>query len=290
MTSTNKLKDFFNDILFDILGCACYAIGINMFTAPNHIAPGGVLGISTMINHFLPFLQIGTINMCINIPLLLMAFKFLGKEFTFRTLKTVVISTILMDYVLAGVTPYTSNALLAAIFGGMLFGLGASLVFMRGSTTGGMDIVSKLLQLKFPHMQMGKLLVILDVIVITSSAFVFKNLEVSMYAIITTFAFSQALDTFLYGAKRGKMAMVVSDHSEEISKKIMDELHRGVTLLEGKGAYKGDKKSVAMCALSRNEFFKLQTLVKQTDPSAFIIVCEAHEIIGQGFKAIDKLD
>lgn len=288
----NKInfKELFKDVLYDIVGCTIYALGVNVFTAPNHIAPGGATGIATVVNYLFPAVQIGTVSMLINIPLLIAAFVFLGRAFTFKTFKSVAILAFLMNFFSGRVPAYTGNPLLAAVYGGLLLGVGMSIVLMRDSTTGGSDIACKLLQLKFPHIQMGRMLVILDVIIISFSLMVFRNLELGMYTFITVFTFSQSLDAVLYGLEKGKMALIISDKSVEISREIIERLGRGVTLLEAEGAYNRDPRKIALCAMGKRDFYKVRKLVQEVDPVAFVIVCDCAEIFGQGFKAIDKAD
>lgn len=282
-----KVKTFALDCLFDFVGSVIYGVGIMCFTAPNQIAPGGVSGIATLINYLFG-LPIGAMNFAINIPLVLLAFFILGKAFTAKTLKSVVIMSVVLDYLVVYFPVYSGNLLLAALFGGVFMGVGLALVFMRGSTTGGSDILGKLLQLKAPHIPIGRMMFIIDVFVLAAAAVVYKNIEASLFGLIAMYASAQMMDGILYGLENGKMVYVVSKKNDEISKDIIAELNRSATVIDAKGAYSGAKMDMIMVVVRKTEFFKLKQLVRRHDPQAFIVVSEANEIIGDGWKPIDK--
>lgn len=281
-----QVKIWTIDVLYDLVGASIYAVAVHMFTAPNHIAPGGVTGIATLVNYLFSGAQIGTVSLIINIPLLMLSYRFLGKAMTMKTLKSVLIMALMMDFSGLFLPPYTDNPLLAALFGGVGIGAGLAIIFMRGATTGGTDIAARLLQLKYPHIPIGRAMMLVDCVVLGASFLVFGTLEAALYGLIAIFTCSRVLDSLLYGMDVGKMALVVSDKSEEISRQIIDQLDRGATLLAGKGAYSGQERYVVMSAVRKNEFHKLKKLVCEIDPSAFIIVAEVGEIMGEGFRSI----
>lgn len=282
-----KVKTFWLDCLYDFVGSCLYGVGILSFTAPNHIAPGGVSGIATLLNYLFG-VPIGAMNFAINIPLVVIAYLVLGKAFTAKTLKSVFIMSVVLDYVIIYLPPYQGNHLLAALFGGVFMGIGLGIVFMRGSTTGGTDILGKLFQLKAPHVPIGRMMFFIDVVVLTAAAFVYKNIEASLFGLISMYASAQMMDSILYGLENGKMVHIVSKKNQEIVKDIITDLNRSATILDGKGAYSGQKTDVIMVVVRKTEFFKLKTLVRRHDPDAFIVVSEANEIIGDGWKPIDK--
>lgn len=268
------------------IGIFIYALGIHIFTSPNDIAPGGVTGIATLLNSVFGW-HIGTTTLFINIPLLILSIFFLGKEFTIRTLSAVGLFTIMMDYVVVHFPIYEGgeNAkILAALFGGILIGVGLGLVFMSDFTTGGTDILIRIIQLKFPYYSTGKLFMLLDFIVVAMSIFVYSDIDVALYAIIAIFVSSMVVDAVIYGADIGRLLFIVSDKSHEIADLIMNKIDRGVTLLDAKGAYTGAKKEVILIAVKRNQFYKVKKLVYSIDPTAFMIVTDAGEIVGEGFK------
>ena len=287
MDFKSKKLSFAIDVLVDFVAAIVYGSGISLFTAPNHIAPGGVSGISTIIFHLTGF-PIGVVSFVLNLPLLALAFKFLGFKFSIKTLKTVVITSVVIDYLLVYFPKYTGDPILAALFGGVLVGGGLALVFLRGSTTGGTDIVSRLIQLKHPYIQMGKILLLLDVVVLAVSAIAYKSIEAALYGMISIFVASRIIDSILYGQDNGKLLLIMSAKSGEIAQAILRRIERGVTLLESKGAYSGLEGEVIMCAVRRFEYIKCKNIIKEIDPAAFIIITDAGEILGEGFRGLHE--
>ncbi len=279
----NERKKLLADIPFDLAGSLIFSTGLLCFTAPNEIAPGGVSGLATIIN-FLFHIPIGLASFLLNIPLLLLALRFLGRGFTVRTLKSVAILSLVLDIVLPFIPVYRGDPILAALFGGVFMGAGLGLVFMRGSTTGGTDIASLLIQRKFPHLSIGRILLITDLFVLLLAALVYKNIETLLYGLIAIFTQTKMIDGVLYGLDSGRLAIVVSQKEREIAEVIMEQLGRGVTFLEGEGAYLGEKRRVLLCALRTRQFARLKKMVYSIDPTAFVIVTEASEILGDGFK------
>ena len=282
-----KIKKLAVDILFDIAGGLVYSVGLTCFVAPANIAHGGVSGISVIIN-YLTDIPLGTLTLAINIPLLLMAWKFLGRGFTLRTLKSVLIQVIFTDLFAFYLPVYQGEAILAALFGGVGIGIGLALVFMRGSTTGGTDIISRLIQLRFRHLPIGKLMFIVDMSVLLLSMAVFRNIEVGLYGMITIFTASRLVDSLLYGLYTGKLVLIISGKEREICRRIMDRLDRGVTFLKGEGGYSGQEKQVLLCAVRPPEYHQVEEITRELDPDAFIITLQATEILGEGFRPINE--
>lgn len=275
------------DLLCDVACGILNGISVAMFTAPNRIAPGGVTGIATIIN-FLFGLPIGTGAMLINIPLLFVAYKILGRRFTLLTLKSTFIMSLFIDLCAMFLPPYQGNLLLAAMFGGATGGIGLGLVFMRGSTTGGTDILCRLAKLKFPHMPFGKVLLVLDGFVIVAAAVVYQNIESALYALVTILASSKMIDMILYGLDKGKVVYVVSACNREIAKAIIEEMDRSATLLKSVGAYSQKDQEMLMCAVRDDQYPLLKKIVLQIDKNAFMIVADAGEILGEGWRGIDS--
>ena len=281
-------KKFLIDIIYDIIGSYCYGLAINMFTAANHIAPGGVAGFSTLVNYLSNgLLGIGFVSFLVNVPLVIMAFIFLGKGFTFNSLKTVIIFTTIIDYGFPGIQPYTKNPLLAAMFAGVLIGVGLGLILSRGSSTGGTDILGLLIKKKMPHMSIAKLILAVDATVVIMSVIVYKNIESAILAFVTMYIDSVVMDKVIYGGDRGIMMFIISEKAKEIGNEIYNMTHRGATLLQAKGAFHGDEREIVLCAMRTNEMPKVKKVVKEMDPKAFVMVNEANEIMGNGFKSID---
>jgi uncharacterized membrane-anchored protein YitT (DUF2179 family) len=284
------------DLAYDLAGSLLYAIGTLLFVAPSNIAPGGASGIAIMLNYLFA-LPIGTTTFILNIPLLLLALRFLGRPFTFKTLRTLLISTVITDWVVAPLVGRYYNAqallgadgqLLGALFGGVLTGAGLGIIFLRDSTTGGTDIAGRLLQLRFPHLPIGRAMMAVDALILLCSMLVFRSLSSGLYGMITLFVTSKVIDSIVYGVDKGTMALIVTRHSQEIAAGILSELDRGATLLPATGAYSGEKKEMIVCAVRTAQFHKLKTIVRRYDPHAFIIVTEAGEIYGEGFQAIER--
>ena len=273
------------DILLIIAGSLSYSIGLHCFTAPNDIAPGGVGGISTIINEATE-LSIGLMYALINVPLIIVGLIFLGKKTMIKTVIAVATISFATDFALNYVKmPVYENGdrLLASIFGGILFGVGLGLIYLREGTSGGTDVINKLINRKLPHFSLGAITLATDAIVVGASAFVYGNIESALYAVVAIFICGKVMDMILYGSFEGKMLLIFSDKYEEIAKYIMETLDRGVTYLNGEGAYSGKQKNVICCAVHKNEYSKLKRAVKEVDPNAFIIITNAGEVLGDGF-------
>ncbi len=282
-----KAKEFVLDLLYTVAGAAILAVGVSCFVGPAQIAPGGVSGLSILVN-FLTDLPVGAVNLAFNIPLILLAWKFLGRRFTLRTLVTVLIQSVLMDVITLWIPVYTGERIMAALFGGVASGVGLALVFMRGSTTGGTDIVSRLLQLRYRHLSIGRLLFSVDVVVLLLSVAVFRNIEAGLYGMIAIFASGKVLDNILYGLDTGKVLLVVSGKNQEIAARIMETLKRGVTFLHGSGAWSGAERQVLLCAVRAQQCYRVEEIVRGVDKEAFVIGLEATEIAGEGFRPITE--
>lgn len=275
------------DILFDIASGVVFAVGLTCFSAPNEIAPGGVSGISVLIRH-LTGIPMGTAMLVINLPLLLLAWRFLGHAFTLRTLKTVAIHTMILNLAAVVFPPYRGDFIIAGIFGGLFVGIALAMVFMRGSTTGGGDIVSRLVQLKFRHLPIGKVMLGFDALVLIASVLVFRNIEAGLYGLISIFTTSKVIDGTLYGLYTGKVLLIISPKQQEIARQIMEKMDRGVTFLDGHGGYSGQEKQVLLCAVRAAEHHELEEIIKRVDVDAFVLTLEASEIRGEGFRSITE--
>lgn len=264
------------------LGTILYGMGISLFLDPNSLAPGGVVGISIILNSFVG-IGTGTLYLLINIPILLLGFKKLGGKFIRKTLYVVVLNTIVTNS-LAYAEPVTTEPLLAAVAGSILLGIGMGTVFKCGATTGGMDIVVKLLRRKYKHIKTGSLFLVIDVTVVTISGLVFRNFNTAMYAMITVALTGKVIDFILYGGDEAKLIFVVSDLSENISQQIIKGVKTGITLLKGRGAYSNKEKNIIMCVVRKQSAPKVLEIVKGEDENAFVIVSSATETFGEGYK------
>lgn len=273
------------DIVLIIFGSTVYSMGLHCFSAPNNIAAGGVAGISTLINAVAD-INIGILYGIINIPLIIVGFIFLGKKMMVKTFLSVIVTTLMTDYGLAAIPAYEDgDRLLASVFAGIFFGIGLGVVYLREGTSGGTDIINKLINKKYPHFSLGAIMLGTDAVIICASMLVYGTIEAGLYAIIAIFICSKVMDMILYGSFEGKMLLIFSDKYHEISEYVMKSLDRGVTWLNATGAYSEKSKQVICCAVHKNEYSKIKRKVKEIDPHAFIIITNAGEVLGEGFQA-----
>ena len=272
------------DLCLYIAGGAIYSAAVLLFLSANEISPGGLTGVATVLN-YLFMLPVGTVMFLLNIPILIIGFIKLGGIFILKTtVSTVIISVILAIFV--GVLPAVNiDAILAAVFGGLLLGLGISMFMLRGATTGGVDIIAKLINRRFPHLTVGRLILLSDALVIALSAFAYKNIESALYSVVALYASSRVIDMMLYGADKGKIVYIITEEASEMSREIMSLVKRGITVLEVTGAYTGRRLKMLMWTVRRNEVSSVCRIARELDGKAFIVIAEAGEILGEGFKS-----
>lgn len=278
-----QLFSFLTDLIFYIAGGMIYSVAVLLFLTENEISPGGLTGIATILNYIFS-LPIGTVVFILNIPLLAAGFIKFGGVFIAKTAVATAVMSLTLDISGLFMPKMKIDPILAALFGGLLMGLGISLFMLRGATTGGTDIIAKLINRKFPHLTVGRLMLAADAAVVGLSALVYKNMESALYAVIAIYASSRVMDLILYGADRGKIIYVITDNAKELSDSIMSLINRGVTLLDVTGAYTGTKRQMLMCTVRRHEVAAVCRLATNCDKNAFIIVGEAGEVLGEGFK------
>lgn len=278
-----QLFSFLVDLLFYIAGGMIYSVAVLLFLTENEISPGGLTGIATILNYLFS-LPIGTVVFILNIPLLAAGFIKFGGVFIVKTAVATAVMSLTLDISGLFMPKMKIDPILAALFGGLLMGLGISLFMLRGATTGGTDIIAKLINRKFPHLTVGRLMLAADAAVVGLSALVYKNMESALYAVIAIYASSRVMDLILYGADRSKIIYVITDNAKELSDSIMSLINRGVTLLDVTGAYTGTKRQMLMCTVRRHEVAAVCRLATSCDKNAFIIVGEAGEVLGEGFK------
>lgn len=280
--------DFIIDIICFSVGSAIFALGLNMFALPNTIICGGVTGIATTVNHFFPNLPVGTVMLVLNIPLFAAAFAFLGKKLFFRSFIATVILSVMIDLFAVFVPAGTQDKLLASVFYGVCSGVGLAVIYVRNATSGGTDILAKLIKKRFPHLSMGRLVFAVDLVVIAVSSFALKDIESALYAAVVVFISGEFIDQILYGTANAKTFTIVTTKPEEMSREIISKLNRGATMLNAKGAYTEEEKGVLICVVRTTEVRKLTRLVRSVDENAFTIVTEAGEILGEGFKSLNE--
>ena len=282
MKKNTLLKELWSYFMITI-GSLLYALAISLFLDPNSLAPGGVSGISIILSS-VTGVETGTWVLLINIPILLLGLWKFGFKFIVSTIYCVIISSAFINLL----EPYgalTNDLLLAAVAGSALLAVGIGLVMKSRATTGGTDIIVKVLRLKFPHMKTGSLFLMIDASIVTVSAIVFENIDSALYAGIAAFLTSTILDIVLYGRDSAKMIYIISDCAEKIAKRLLADVDIGVTFVRGEGAYSGKDKKVILCVMRKALAPKVEEIVKEEDPDSFMIVTNATEIYGQGYKS-----
>ena len=275
------MKQYLKSYAVITLGSVIYALSFDWFVAPNQFAMGGVTGLAQILHHWFPALTVGAASALMNVPLFLIGWKKIGGHLLVSSLYAMVVSSAAIDGLNLLFDFQPMDPILAALFGGGVMGVGLGLVFAQGATTGGTDIVAKLLKLKWPWLPIGKLVVVPDTAVMLLVALTFGQLSAMLYGFIKLYTCSKAMDTVLYGTVDSRVAYIISDHWRELSGTLLQS--RGVTLLQAKGAYTGAEKQVLMIAFKQKEIVDLKRRVYELDPEAFLIVCDARDVLGNGF-------
>ncbi len=274
-----KVKNF----VMMTIGAVLYSAAIALLLDPNALAPGGVTGISIILSRLIP-VETGTLILLINIPILILGTWKFGWKFIISTIYCIGIVSPLTNFFGSHFGAITEDLFLAALAGGALLAVGMGMVFKAKATTGGIDIIIKILRLKMPHLKTSNLFLLMDAVVVVCSAFVFQDIDKALYAGMTVIVTSLVMDVVLYGKDEAKLIYIISDRSEEITKRLLDELSIGVTYVKGSGAYSGKEKNVIMCVVKKQISPKVEDVIKSEDPQAFLIVSSAQEIYGEGYK------
>ena len=269
------------------LGAVIYALAFDWFVAPNQIAMGGVTGLAQIVNALVPVLPVGVLSILVNVPLFLAGWRLLGGRLLVSSLYAMAVSSLAIDVIAWMHTFPPMDPILATLYGGAGMGEGLGLVFSQGAPTGGTDIIGKLLKLKFPWLPIGKLVMIPDMVVVILAAVVFGTVNAALYGLIQMYLLSKVMDMILYGWDTSRVAYIITDRWEETVRGLLD-MNRGVTLLQGKGAYTGAEKQVLLVAFRQREIVPIKRMLREIDPKAFFIVCDAHEILGEGFGDYQK--
>lgn len=288
MTQNEAVKKIIKYLLI-FVGSVIYAVGFQFFMYPNNIVSGGVAGVSMIINHFTGF-PVGMMSLIINIPLFIVAWKHFGLPFLVGSLVGTVLSSVFVDvFALTGIV-MTHDPMLASIIGGVIKGFGYGLIFFVGASTGGIDIVAKFLRQRNQHINFGTIILIIDVAIVTAYALVLNKYESAMYSLIGMFVVSRVVDLVLYGIDNSSICYIISENSEALIKQITTgHIHRGVTILEGEGAYSHRKKEVIMCVIKRTQIPEIRRIVRNVDEKAFFIVTDAKNVFGNGFESISEV-
>mgnify|MGYP004536310479 FL=1 len=268
------------------IGAAIGAVGFQFFMFPNAIVSGGLIGIAQIVNR-LTGLPVGAFSIVLNVPLFIIAWKQFGLGFIISSFAGTVLYSVFIDAAAMTNIVATTDPMLASIIGGVIKGLGLGTIYYVGATTGGVDIVARFLRRRFPYINFGTLILLMDAVIIAAYAWIFKIYESAMYSLICMFVMSRAVDLVLYGLDNSNICYIVSEHTDDIVREItLGQLHRGVTLLHAEGAYSHEEKQVIMCVIKRPQIAAIRRMVRAIDPKAFMVVTDAKNVFGKGFDSI----
>ncbi|MGN1133428.1 MAG: YitT family protein [Oscillospiraceae bacterium] len=281
-TRRQKAENFLLDTVFDILGSVLYSGGIYVFAKMADFAPGGISGLAIMLN-YLWNLPIGLMTIVINIPLMIISYKFVGKKFLLKSLRSMVYCTVFLDVIFPHFPSYHGSSLLAALYSGLFIGAGMAMLYMRGSSSGGTDFLTMSIKAKKPHLSVGSITMAIDFIIISLGWAVFGNIDAVLYGLIATFTASVVINKIMYGMGSAKLLIIITDKPQLVTDKISEISERGSTVIDAVGSYTKENKNIVMCACSNAQAYKIKTAAKDIDENIFVIVADASEIYGFGF-------
>ena len=271
------------DTLTEIVGSILTGVAIYNFAVPAQFPMTGFSGLA-LILYRLFGTPIGVMTIVLNIPVALICYRLLGRQFFFRSLRCMVLSSLFIDYAAPLLPLYTGDRLLASICTGVLGGLGYAMIYMRSSSTGGSDFIVMAVKAVRPHVQLGKIIFITDAVIIGLGGLIFRDFDGVIYGLIIDYIYAIVTDKIMYGMNAGKLALVVTDHGKAAADKIDELCGRGATIIEARGAFRGDPRQMVMCACSTKEMLTVERAVKLVDPNAFTVILESNEVVGEGFK------
>ena len=286
--SLSKLnwKELALDTLYDLVGCLLFALGFYTFAEKGGFAPGGVSGIALIIRHFTGA-PLGLLSVALNAPILLFTVRYLSRDFFIKSVRTIIISTICFDLIMVQFPVYEGSQLLAALFTGVCSGAGLGIIYMRGTSTGGTDFVIAAVKKTNPHLSFGQITLVIDGMVILAGAVAYGSIDAVLYGLVCVFAATIVMDKIIYGAGSGKLVIAVTNHGQAAADAISDAVERGSTLVPATGSYTGIAREMIYCACSNSEVFRVRKAISTADPGAVIMICEAAEVFGEGFKEPD---
>lgn len=283
---SNK-KQWIIDLIKTVVGSALFALGFDLFLEPNHLNAGGLSGLSMLLVHLIQFGSIGTVTALLNLPLFFLGGLKVGKKFFVGSLVGMIFSSLFIDLLALLPTPQI-DPLVASLYGGVLCGAGLGIVFVGGSSTGGSDIIVRLLKLKMQHVPIGIINTVFDLCVAALTGIVFQNIDRALYSGIAIFVTGQVIDAVVYRFDYSKVALIVTKQYDAVASAINEQLDRGATFLHGEGTYTKESTKVVLTAVKKQQVSDLKQLVVDIDPNAFIIVQEAHQVLGDGFAKHSK--
>ncbi len=289
-TDIKRVFSVFSELFMCVLGAFMYSAAVSLFVTPLKFVAGGVTGLGILVNYLVPFISTGTFVFVANIPLFIISWKKFGFRFIARTVFSTALVSVFIDTLDSLGARYGwffngEEKLVGAIFGGIIAGAGLGIVFLGGATTGGLDILARLLRLKFPHLSVGRLILICDFIVVLLTGLVYKSVESMLYSIIIVFLSSVAVDYIVAGRSHSKLLFIMTDYYEEVTRDIIAICGRGVSVIPAKGGYTGQDRKVLMCVVRTHEVSRVRKVVANYDEKPFIIITDSSEVLGQGFKS-----
>ena len=279
-------REILSGYLQILTGCVLGAAAYPAFLVPNNIAPGGLTGVATILNYLFHW-PVGTVSLLMNIPLFIIGYRSMGKVFAFRSLIATILFSVLIDVL--PIRPVSTDPLLGTLFGGVVLGVGLGLILRGGATTGGTDMIARMVHRRLPFISVGMFLFVLDCLVVLGAA-VAIGTEQALYAFINIYVCSRVIDAVMMGFGGNKACFIMTSRWEKITGRLMDEVGRGVTHLEARGAYTGRQQPVVLCVAVRQEIMAVKRIVQEEDEKAFMFITEAHEALGEGFSRLDSPD
>ena len=280
--STKNLKKIIVEWAGTILGAAIMAFGVSSFLLPNQLSSGGFSGVAT-ITYYLLNIPMGLMIMILNVPLFIFAGYKIGKDFFIKSLIGTASLSIFID-IFDKYPPVTTDRFLACVYGGAIIGIGTAVILRVGASTGGTELIANIIKIYNPYISMSSYLTAIDIVIIALNVIFFKHIEIGLYSAIAIYLYGQMIDIIFEGVYYTKLMFIISDKNEEIAKEITQEVKRGVTGLYGKGMFKEQDKLVLICAVSRGDISKIKDIAKKIDERSFIIIANAREVLGKGFK------
>ena len=287
VTDPRIYRSVFTDILYDISGSILYAAGIYTFAGNAGFAPGGVSGLALIMDHLWGF-PVGTMTLLLNIPLVIISYGAVGRQLLIKSAVTMVISSLFLDVIFPMFPVYSGDRLIASVCSGTFLGAGMALFYLRGSSSGGIDFLALTIKKKRPHMTIGVITMLIDLVVILLGWPVFGDVDAVLYGVLATFVSTVVIDKILYGAGAGTLAIIITEKGKETAERISERAGRGVTSLRAVGAYTRTDREVLLCACSKAEAYLVKSAVQEADDKAFFMFTETSEVFGEGFKRIGQ--
>lgn len=283
MIKKQKFLSQIKSLVFILLGSSVYALAYNLFLIPHHIVPGGITGISMILNRCLNT-PVGMMTVLFNIPIFFLGAKVIGRMYTIKSIVAVIVSSLLIDFFTYILTlqSVTDNKILAALYGGIMLGIGLGIIFRGQASTGGTDIIGQIIN-RYSNFSTGNSILIVDFIIISGAGLVFQNFELALYGYLTLFFSTKIIDLVLEGISYTRAAFVISEHNQIISNIILERLDRGVTKLQGIGGFSNKPKDVLYVVITKRQVAELVSLIKEIDPNAFVVITDVYEVLGKGF-------